>query len=311
MADFFNTSVDVLIGYEWSGSSAAETLSVLKRFRLEKQYSQGADAARKALRNYPNHFVIVYESAQLFYEKAALEQNRSDYEAALKQLERACELLAQNTDKSIRELCIRNQMAQIHFALGHTDTCLELLKHFNSCGINNAQIGCILADCYHQTDDAQKYLTEAFGKLLADLDSIVIGFTTVFWMERDFASILSSINWLRTLLRGPNPCNGAIWFDKYDCVLMAIEAEVSLMLNNPAAAKDILIHAAQLALRFDRSDCIQEPPLLKKLGAQQNHYMNYGVTALEATERRVLTDAEIVPQLPLIWRQVKAEVLQP
>lgn len=129
MADFFNTSVDVLIGYEWSGSSAAETLSVLKRFRLEKQYSQGADAARKALRNYPNHFAIVYESAQLFYEKAGLEQNRSDYEAALKQLERACELLA------------------------------------------------------------QKYLTKAFGKLLADLDSIVIGFTTTFWMERDFASI--------------------------------------------------------------------------------------------------------------------------
>lgn len=70
LADFFDTSIDVLIGYEWHSSSANKTLAELKKFHTEKQHEDGITAAKKALRNYPNHFLIVYECARLFYEKA-------------------------------------------------------------------------------------------------------------------------------------------------------------------------------------------------------------------------------------------------
>lgn len=310
LADFFDTSTDVLIGYEWHSGSASKTLADLKKFRTEKQYEEGIAATTKALRNYPNHFAIIYECAQLFYEKATLEQSRCNYEIALKQLDRACELMTQNTDESISELSIRNQMAQIHFMLGHTDTCLEILKRYNFCGINNAKIGCILADSYHQTEKAKGYLMESFDKLIDDLDAVVVGFTTVFWMEKDYTSMIASIEWLRTLLRGQRYSDEVIWFDKYDCVLLAIEAEIYCMTEDQPTAKAKLMEALELAQRFDRTDKIGNSPLLQKLGATENHYRTYGATAWEATERRVLTDAEIVPQLPVLWEQVKAEVLR-
>ncbi len=309
LADFFDTSIDVLIGYEWNSSSAGKTLDALKRFRTEKNYGEGIPAARKALRNYPNLFAVVYECAQLFYEDAMLHQSRCDYEMALKQLNRACGLIGQNTDESISELSIRNQMAQLHFMLGHTDTCLEILKRYNFCGINNARIGCILADSYHKTEEAGSYLTKAFDKLIEDLDAVVIGFTTVFWTQKDHASMISSIEWLRTLLRGQSPSDEVIWFDKYDCVLLAIEAEIYCAIQDPHTAKAKLTEALKLALRFDSADDIRNSQLLQKLGAKENRYMAYGADALEATERRVLTDAQIVPQLPVLWEQVKAEVL--
>lgn len=309
LADFFDVSTDVLIGYEWQSSSANKTLTALKQFRRDHQYEEGIAAVNKALRNYPNHFEIVYESAQLFYEKANLQKSLPDYETALNQLERACELIAQNADESISELSIRNQMAQIHFVLGRTDVCLKILKQYNFCGINNARIGCLLADSYHQAEEARGYLMESFDKLIEDLDSVVVGFTTVFWMEKDYTSIIAGVEWLRQLLRGQNFCDQAVWFDKYDCVLLAIEAEAYCMTENQPAAKTKLKEALKLAQCFDSADDIQNSQLLQKLGAKENQYRLYGTTALEATERRVMTDAEIVPQLPVLWKQVKAEVL--
>ena len=309
LADFFDVSTDVLIGYEWQSSSANKTLTTLKQFRKDHQYEEGITAANKALRNYPNHFAIVYESAQLFYEKANLQKSSFDYETALNQLERACELIAQNADESISELSIRNQMAQIHFMLGRTDVCLKILKQYNFCGINNARIGCLLADSYHQTEEARGYLMKSFDKLIDDLNSVVVGFTTVFWMEKDYTSIIAGVEWLRMLLRGQSLCNQTVWFDKYDCVLLAIEAEAYCMTENQSDAKIKLMEALKLAQRFDSTEDIQNSQLLQKLGAKENYYRSYGETALEATERRVMTDAEVVPQLLVLWEQVKAEVL--
>ena len=312
LADFFGTSTDVLIGYQWQSRSAVKTLQEIQKLRKAQQYEQGTAAVQKALQNYPNDFEIIYESALLFCEKAAEQQIRSAYESALKLFDRACELLGQNKDESISELSIRNQMAQIHFKLGHIDTCMEILKHYNFCGMNNATIGCILADSYHRTEEAKHYLTEAFGKLVKDLDSVVIGFTTIFLHDGDYEAILSGVEWLRALLQGGEMEDHVTWSDKYECVLLAIEAEICCMMGDEDRAKENLTMAAKLAKRFDSTQFsdVQNPVLLQKLGAEERHYMEYGQTALDVTQKRVMTDAEIVPQLPVLWKKVKAEVLQ-
>ncbi len=311
MADFFSTSTDVLIGYQLRGRSLERALKELKQYRSSRQYEAGTCAVWKALQNYPNCFEIIYECGLFYADKALETQSRSDYEAALVQLDRACELIDQNTDESVSELSIRNQMARIHFCLGHTDTCMEILTQYNFCGINNARIGCILADSYHHTEQARGYLTKAMAQLLDDLDSVVIGFSTVFLGDQDNQAILSSIRWLREVLRGGEKRDHVIWFDKYECVLLAIEAEIFCMSGEKDSAKEALKAAAETAKRFDAADPdkIRSASLLRKMGAAEHHYMDYGQTALEAAERRVMTDSEVIPQLLMLWEQVKAEVL--
>lgn len=310
LADFFDTSTDILIGYEWRSKNISRTVEELKQLHRKKEYEHAANAAKKALCNYPNCFAVVYECAQIFYEKANLHHTRSDYEAALKQLDRACELIEQNTDETISECEMRNQTAQLYFALGDTDTCIEILKRYNSCGINDAKIGCILADSYHETEKARQYLERSFDRLMNDLDAVIVGFGTVFWQEKDYDSLLSSVEWLRTLMRGQECSSKVTWFDKYDCVLLALEAEICCVMQDHEAAKAKLEKAAFTACRFDSAAEIETIQLFSKMGKTENRYMNYGKTALEAIERRVMTDAQVVLQLAEIWQQVKAEVLK-
>ncbi len=310
LADFFGISTDVLIGYQVQRSSVETLLQDLTHCRDAREYEAGAQTVRKALQKYPNHFEITYACALFLMQMAEDRHCTADYEAALIQLDRACSLIDQNTDDSVSELSIRNKMAQIHFRLGHTEHCLEMLKKYNFCGINHAQIGCILADSYHRTEEAADYLQRAFAQILTDLDYVVMGFTTVLFQKKEYETMISSIEWLRTVLQGREPEHTVIWFQKYECVLLAIEAEVFCMMGKDRQAKEKLTEAAVLARRFDSArECdIEIPVLLQVLGAAENHYMSYGDTALAAAQRRVMTDAEAVPRLPVLWSEVQTEV---
>ncbi len=308
LADYFHVSTDALIGFQMQQCGMESLLEDPNRCREKRDYEAAEQVIRKALQKYPNHFEINYRCALLLTQIAEDRNCAADYEAALLQLDRACMLIDQNTDNSVSEFSIRKQMAGLHFCLGHTDICLEILKKYNSCGMNDAQIGCILADCYHRTEEASIYLKRAFSKILVDLDHVVTGFTTVLFQKQEYSTLLSSVEWLRTVLRGGESTDTVTWFQKYECVLLAMEAEIFCITDNKSQAREKLKEAAVLAQRFDEASDIHMPGLMQAFGAEENHYISYGKTALEATERRVMTDAEVVPELPLIWGEVQKEV---
>lgn len=300
-----------MIGYQIQRCSLESMLKDLNCCQEIQDHDAIAKTVRKALQRYPNHFEINYMCALLLIQIAESQNCNSDYEAALIQLERACELIDQNTDDRISELTIRNKMAQLHFLMGHTDISLEMLKKYNSCNINDAQIGCILTDCYHNTKEASVYLKRAFSKIITDLENVVTGFMTLFLQNKEYDTLIYSIEWLCIVLQGKQSEDAVTWFHKYECVLLAIEAEVFCIMGNEQQAKEKLIEAAILAQRFDAaSDCdIKMSHLFQVMGAKENHYMHYGKTAVEALKRRVFTDVEAIPQLAVLWEKVLREVL--
>lgn len=310
LADLFETSTDVLLGYEWRNGSMGAALEQIVTCRKEKRYKDGMQEAEKALKKYPNCFDIVYQSALLYAEQGNEAQDHKALTRGLVLFEMACGLIAQNSDNSISELSIRNQIARIHLRLGHIDTCVELLKKHNVCGINNAMIGMVLADCLHQPDEAMEYLAIAFAEHMENLDSLLMGYINVFVQKGDFQTALLCIQWLRNILQNSQQPDEITWFHKYDCVLLSLCAEVSCMMGDVGLARKSLYEAAKQALQFDRTNknSIHEASLFMKLGLKnQKHYDDYGGTAMEAIERRVWVDAEVVPQLPVIWKEVKQE----
>ncbi|MCH5258433.1 MAG: hypothetical protein J1F18_01710, partial [Lachnospiraceae bacterium] len=56
----------------------------------------------------------------------------------------------------------------------------DMLKKYNVCGINNAMIGMILADCLHRPEEAIVHLDKAFAQRLDNLDAIMMGYANVF-----------------------------------------------------------------------------------------------------------------------------------
>ena len=64
LADFFDTSVDVLLGYELKDNRLRATAARLKKYQSDKDEA-GLAEAEKALKKYPNSFEIVFNAAAL------------------------------------------------------------------------------------------------------------------------------------------------------------------------------------------------------------------------------------------------------
>lgn len=62
LADFFDTSVDALIGYTIKDNRRDATLARLMDLRHAKEL-RGVDEAERAVMRYPNCFAIVYQAA--------------------------------------------------------------------------------------------------------------------------------------------------------------------------------------------------------------------------------------------------------
>ena len=85
MADYFDTSVDVLLGYQMKDNRLETTVKRLQEYRRHKN-PEGLAEAEKAIQKFPNSFPVAREGARL-YLCFGCENRRKD------QLRRALELL--------------------------------------------------------------------------------------------------------------------------------------------------------------------------------------------------------------------------
>ncbi len=314
MADLFHTSTDVLLGYEWRNASAASSLDRIATLAEEKAYGEAITEAEKALKSYPNNFDIVYRSALLYLKLGKNAEHLEANRRAIELLEHACALIAQNQDETVSEVSIRTQMAKAHLLLHDPDTALRILKKYNVCGINNVLIGMVLSDCLHDADGAEKYLRNALSTFAEDINYIMIGYANVFFQRKDYDTAIDCIRWLRTVLRGIQPEETLTWFDKYDCVLLEILAELYCIQGDFEKTRQFLSEAASHAVTYDHAAPgeVAGIEFFTMLGIErQPTYDEYGKTAVECLHRRIQKESDEIPQLYQLWRETINEVLPP
>lgn len=312
MADLFNTSTDVLLGFEWRNNNVASALDRIRTLLQEKKYDEATMEAEKALKNYPNHFDIVYQSALLYLELGEIAEHHDANSRAIELLNHACELIDQNQDDTISEISIRTQIAKAHLMLNNTEVALRILKKYNVCGVNNAMIGMVLGDYLHDADEAEKYLGKAFAAFADDINSIMVGYANVFFQRKNFDAAIDSFLWLRTVLRGIQPEDELTWFDKYDCVILETIAECYCFKGEFEMARIYLKEAVSKAVRYDFAAPgeVSDMKFFATLHIEkQPNYDYYGKTAMDCLVRRINPEDEGVPKLWKLWLEVKKEVL--
>ena len=312
LAELFHTSTDVLLGYEWRNGSATACLDRIAALKKEENYAEAISEAEKALKRYPNHFDLVYQSGLFYLEFGEADKRRKAVLRAIELLEHACELIAQNQDEAVSEVSIRTQIAKAHLLLPNVDAALRILKAYNVCGVNDALIGMVLGDYLHDADGAEKYLGRAFSAFADEINSIMIGYANVFFQRKNYAAAVDCFLWLRTVLRGIQPPDALTWFDKYDCVLLETIAECHCFMGELDKARDFLREAYAKAVRYDGAAPgeVSDMRFFTTLGIEnQPTYDEYGRTAMECLERRIQPEDEGVPRLGKLWSEVRQEVL--
>lgn len=306
LADFFGTSVDVLLGYRQQSTSLADTVARLRAQRAARQYGEGRRTAEKAVKQFPNSFEIFYQCAVLM-QMAALEEKDPD---AARQAEawytRALELMDQNTDpkRSRTELC--NRLADLALDLGETDRGIALLQQNNVEGLNNARIGQALAQLPGRRAEAVDYLENALLGLFPVLSALSIGYLNAAEGD-DPAADPAEVRTLTVLtcrfcegLRRPEAPSR---MDKYLAASWACCAILSEQQGLRDQADADLAEARRLADRYDAHPASELGLRLVRPDKLRDAlpFDDFGPTAAAGVENLLRENAEACSRLLPLW----------
>ena len=286
MADFFDTSVDVLLGYEVKDNRLEATVKRLQEYRRSKDWD-GLAEAEKALKKYPHSFQIVNASAALYRAFGFESGDKALFHRALELLEQSRLLLSQNEDPQISEQTIYGRIAQTYLGLGETDKAIELWKTHNADGVYSPQIGHILAQSDH-IEEAVPFLSEALLKLVSDLITTIIGYVNVYLNHGDHASAQAILHWGISLLQGLREGGKPNYFDRVSAVLLVALAGSQHLSGQRGAARDTLKKAKELAAFFDASPSYDESDI-RFVGRIEgaSAYDDLGATAMDGVRNAV------------------------
>ena len=249
LADYFEVSLDALVGYEVRSRRKADMAEDLRRMKVAKQYEGVQPVVEEALRRYPNDFAIVMRCAELYYTRGMELNQAKDLKAALELLDRMLSLWEQHTDPKLRREDILHLKGVCCACLGWHEQAIRWFEQSNVMGVSDVQIASSLVEL-GKYDRALPLLSSQMIK------SVITVFNTVFdasvcllnlsrWEEA-----AEMISWGLDVIRGLEVTKGSYVF-KMRALLCALAADAVLHQGDEPAAKDYLARAVRWARRYD------------------------------------------------------------
>lgn len=303
MADFFDTSVDVLLGYEMRDNHQEAAIRRLNRYLHDKDYA-GISEAEKSLKKNPNCFDIVYGSAVLYQIFGMEKEDGKLLERALCLFRNSLLLLSQNKDPKIGELTIYGNMAEVFLSMGDNEQAVELLKKYNSGGVYNSLIGLTLASDCKRPDEAVSYLSEALLDSIVSIVRTVTGYINIFFERENYGDAQAILLWALGFLSGLSKEGQHTFLDKTAAVFYACLACAQLKNGDRKGAKRSLLSAGGLAEEFDRMPNYDANRIrfvtCRELASAHD---NLGATALDGVEKAIASIKD--EELAVLWEEVK------
>ena len=304
MADFFDTSLDVLIGFE-ARDNRIEVLADRLRKMAYVMDPDGPSEAEKALKKYPHNFAVVFECA-LMYGVYGINPNNKKYLRRSKELfEQSITLISQNSDPSINETIIYGQLAIISQLMGDTDEALAIYKTHNAGGMFDIRIGQLLANKgdYKQADE---YLTQALVKQMGDRINLMTTKIKCYVGRGRFEEARALIDAglkENAMYRKNNKPNA---LDKYDCFYLTALSYIELKSKDRKQAEECLNKAKSIALKFD-ADPDYDVKNLNFMGDAESIMLHdsLGKTCMEAIEKAI--DYLKATDLEKMWKTMNKE----
>ena len=251
IADFFEVSVDVLLGTGVQRSTDRLLKERIHRLASENRFEEGCAEAEKALQKYPYSFLLLYECARMYEAKGVTTGDKGALARARQLYERTLTFLKENEDEKIGELSILRGIAMTHELEGQSKKAVEVLKGCNHDGVNDVLIGTILSSDKKKADEALEYLASALIQSVTDIFRITNGFANALLYKRNAKEALDILRWTHELLRGVRENDDVCYIDRLDIVLLIQIAFCELILGEEELMLRTLKKAVALARRFD------------------------------------------------------------
>ncbi|MBQ6653979.1 MAG: helix-turn-helix transcriptional regulator [Erysipelotrichaceae bacterium] len=250
IADFFDTSVDVLLGYRLKDNRMDPALQRISSL-CQSLDPQALSEAEKLLGKYPHSFKAIYGCASVFMLFGASSHDVDLLFRSLELFEQAIVMLPQNDDVRISETTIASSISTIWFLLDEREKGLEMLKKNNAGGAFDSMIGSCLAIYLNRPEEAAPFLSDALINGLSDLLSTITGYFFLFRSRGDWQSAKDLISWGISLLEGIKTENTAGFIGKSHAELLALQAGALKNSGDPEGSQSSLKRAGEYARIFD------------------------------------------------------------
>jgi len=291
MADFFDVSVDMLLGYQMKDNRLGATVHRLWEASNSRDYEMLSEA-EKAIRKYPHSFEVVFTAAHVYYTFGAETKKEPWLRRAIELLQKSKLLVSQCTDPRVNESTIGGMMAEMHEMLGETDKALELLKANNAGAIFNDLIGIELLSHGGDREEANDYLEDGLLRTISSLIQVVIGYAMLFNAKGDNASGMEMMHWIIPALEGLKKTKEPGFIDKMIVVFDTYMAIFQYNSGKRKEAVESLRKATVLARAFDAAPNYAAN-MVKYVRESEitNAHNLFGITAMDEVER-ILQNAD-------------------
>ncbi len=302
MADFFDISVDALLGYKMKDNSFDSSTNRLKDLLRERD-PEVLTEAEKLLKKYPHSFEIVLSCAEAYMAFGGENHVNEYLLRSINLLEQSLLLISQNTDPTISEFTIYGQIGSAYFMMGEEEKGLDILRNHNSGGMFNCSIGAAMSVYLNRIDVAEPYLSAGLIGSVSDLISVVIGYAFVYKARNEYQLELDIISWCLDLLHGLNSADTPNYIDKTQALLFIVLAHAQLNTGAVTEACTSLKKAYEYVTRFDSAPDYGSLPI--RFATSTDNVLifdTFGITAEESTEWiiNMLDD----PSLFEMWKEV-------
>ena len=308
LADFYDASVDVLLGYQMKDNRHD---AMAKRLAdcFNNKDRVAIDEAEKALKKYPNSFRIIYGCASIYLWFGAEEGNREYLQKALELLGRCEQLMSQNQDPELSEFVLRGSKGIIYLRLGDMDQAMKLFKENNAGGYYNDLIGLLYAIFMNQPEEGAAYLSNALLQGISYFMNCTLGYVKLYVSRRDFASAHAFLDWIDMLIKGLHQGKKESemdYTDAADGILQACRAYAYSGAGDDGQARKCLEEALLISKRFDEKPNYDASTYrFMEMTGKVGSFSVFGSTAVESLTHMIETMAD--EKLLRLWREVENE----
>lgn len=303
MSDFFDTSVDALLGYAMKDNRAAATA---KRLHVYKDTldPEGISEAETAMKKYPHDFDIVHESASLYISLGASRQDQALIDRGRELLIESIPLLSSDQDSAINSTVLYGELADSYSFQGRWKECVDIWKKHNAGGIFNADIGYELVCHEDPKNDAPGYLSYGLILTLNPLIKSMIGLAMVHIFKGELTEgavlIQNCIDFLNIFKKNNTPN----YLDRIISSSMVSLAFVHHLKKEKEKTEKILFEAYTLARKFDAAPDYDTGNLrFIQINEICKAYDSFGETAVDAVEGTVMHWYD--PAFHKIWKTLR------
>lgn len=157
LADFFNISVDELLGYDISSKNVDDICASIEKAYDRLDFDRAVKEANEAMTRYPHNFKVLYTCGDLYYYKSVERKDRKkNAETAIRIYKTALSYISQNRDPDISEFSIKEKIAVMYRRVD-PEKALEQLKEINYEGRLSASIAATLMELDRREEALDNY----------------------------------------------------------------------------------------------------------------------------------------------------------